>query len=253
MERAAGAQGGPAWLTGPLAAGDWRDLGLPLPSLRAEISARIWSPAEPARRILVVHDGPDYDRHAALSRYAAASIAGGVLPPFHLVLLPAGERLAWYAASPAYARALAFDVLPELAAELGGAHQVVGVGASLGALALLHAQRRHPGGFAGLFLQSGSYFQPGLDRQEAGFARWLPIVRFTGQVLRATGGPAVPATLTCGVAEENRANNRAMAAALRAQGYWVTFAETAGGHDWIAWRDAFDPHLTSLLQRVWAS
>jgi enterochelin esterase family protein len=234
--------GGPPWLRLPSAAGEWRDLGLP-----GGLQARVWSPAVPTSHVLVAHDGPDYDRRASLGRYAAA----GLVPPFHLVLLPAGDRLEWYAASTSYTRLLTARILPRLAAELGTGEPVVGVGASLGALAMLHAQRRAPDLFAGLFLQSGSFFQPRYDKQESGFARYLAIVRFVGKVLRAADGPAVPVAMTCGADEENLANNRGMAGALLRQGYPMTFAENRGGHDWTEWRDALDPHLTTLLQKVW--
>ncbi len=240
----------PDWLGLPAAPGRWRDLHLPLPAVKGEIVARIWSPAAPADRVVVAHDGPDYDRYGALGHYTAAMIGAGRVPPYHLVLLPAGDRLEWYSASPAYARALAVDVLPKLAAELGSSRPVVGVGASLGALAMLHCQRRHPAGFAGLFLQSGSFFQPRFDRQESGFRRYLRIVRFTGRVRRRADGPAIPATLTCGGVEENRANNADMADTLRRHGYPVEYAEVPDAHTWTGWRDAYDPHLTALLQRV---
>ena len=240
----------PQWLLAGAAPGDWRDVYLPLSAVRSEIVARVWSPAAGADRVVVAHDGPDYERHGELARYLAAMIGAGRIPPCHLVLLPPGDRYEWYSASPAYARALGLEVLPKIAAELGTDRPVVGVGASLGALAMLHAQRRHPAGFAGLFLQSGSFFQPRFDRQESGFRRYLRIVRFTGRVLRAPAGPAVPVALTCGTVEENLANNRDMAAALARQGCDLTFAENRDGHNWTGWRDAFDPHLTGLLQRV---
>jgi enterochelin esterase-like enzyme len=242
----------PDWLHLPPAPGEWRDVYLPMHALRAELVARIWSPVTPTANVLVAHDGPDFHRYGELGRYLAAMIGANRIPPGHLVLLPPGERLEWYSASPAYARALATDVLPKIAAELGTDRPVVGIGASLGALAMLHAQRRHAARFAGLFLQSGSFFQPRFDRQESGFARWLRIVRFTGRVLRRADGPAIPAVLTCGTVEENLANNRDMYAALRRQGYPVTMIENADGHNWVGWRDCFDPHLTALLQRVWS-
>lgn len=252
MEAGGAGWDGPDWLRLPAAPGAVRDVHLPMPTVHGEITARVWSPAAAAGRVLVAHDGPDYDRLGHLGRFVAASIAAGRIRPCHLVLLPAADRLEWYSAAPAYARSLAVDVLPKVAAELGTDRPVVGAGVSLGALAMLHAQRRHPAGFAGLFLQSGSFFQPRFDRQESGFARYLRIVRFTGRVRRAIGaGAPVPATLTCGDVEENLANNRDMAEVLRSQGYPVSFAATAGGHDWTCWRDALDPHLTSLLRRVW--
>ncbi|MEV4640904.1 alpha/beta hydrolase-fold protein [Actinoplanes sp. NPDC049548] len=240
----------PDWLHLPHGAGRWRDVYLPLPAVRGEMVARIWSPDAATDRVVVAHDGPDYHRYGELGRYSAAMIAAGRVPPYHLVLLPPGERLEWYSASPAYARALARDVLPKIAAELGTGRPVVGIGASLGALAMLHAQRRHPAGFGGLFLQSGSFFQPRYDRQESGFRRYLRIVRFTGRVIRADDGPGVPVALTCGTVEENLANNRDMARALRDHGYAVSFAEVPDVHNWTAWRDALDPQLTTLLQKV---
>jgi enterochelin esterase-like enzyme len=239
----------PSWLDEPLAAGEWSRPRLT--ALGGEITASIWSPAGAEGRMLVAHDGPDYHRFGELGRFLAASIAAGRVAPCHLVLLPADDRMEWYSASTAYAKSLAQEILPQVTAGLGaGRPVVVGAGVSLGALAMLHAQRRHPAGFAGLFLQSGSYFQPRLDPQESGFARWLRIVRFVGRVRRATDGPAVPAALTCGTVEENLANNRAMAQYLGAQGYAVDFTENRDAHTWIGWRDALDPHLTSLLQRV---
>lgn len=263
MERAAGAgiesparlRRDPDWLTLPAATGAWWSLDLPVKALRTDLTARVWSPAEPTDHVLLAHDGPDYDKHADLGRYVAASITAGRIAPCHLVLLPAGHRNDWYAALPAYARGLGLEILPRLTDRLSSGKPVAAIGASLGALALLHCQRAYPTLLGGLFLQSGSFFQPRFDKQESKFARYLPIVRWTGRVLRATDGPdagaPVPTTMTCGRLEENLANNRSMAEALRAHGYPVTFAQIEGGHDWPAWRDALDPHLTSLLRRLY--
>jgi enterochelin esterase-like enzyme len=233
----------PDWLHLPPAGGDWQDL--------RTAGARAWSPACPADRVLVAHDGPDYDKYAELGRYAAASMAAGRIRPFHLVLLSAPDRFEAYSASTTYTRKLTSDILPGVGQELGAPAPVVGIGASLGGLAMLAAQRHAPELFAGLFLQSSSFFQHRFDSQESGFARYQRITRFVSRVLRAPRGPGVPATLTCGTVEENLANNRAMAAALHEQGYEVTFAENRDAHNWIGWRDALDPHLTTLLQKVW--
>jgi enterochelin esterase-like enzyme len=122
------------------------------------------------------------------------------------------------------------------------------MGASLGALAMLHTRCRHPDAFDGLFLQSGSYFQPSLDPQESGFRYWDRITRFVGTVLAA--GPAarpLPISMTCGADEENLANNQELAAALLGQGYPVTFLVRPGGHDYRTWRASLHPPLTDLL------
>ncbi|KHD73328.1 enterochelin esterase [Actinoplanes utahensis] len=211
---------------------------------------RVWSPRVGADRVLVAHDGPEYDRRGGLGRFTAASIGSGRVSPYHLVLLETADRDRRYSADPGYARALALEALPRIRARLGG-RPVIGAGVSLGALAMLHAQRRHPQAFAGVFLQSGSYFQARHDHQESGFRHFRRIVRFTSRMRHETAGPAIPATLTCGAAEENLANNRDMADALRIQGYAVAFAENPDAHTWTGWRDALHPHLTDLLQRVW--
>jgi enterochelin esterase family protein len=126
------------------------------------------------------------------------------------------------------------------------------MGASLGALAMLHARRLHPRAFGALFLQSGSFFTPRHDRHEAGFPRFGRIARFVASVLRAerTATP-IPITLTCGTVEENLPGNRAMAAALRRQGHAVALIEHRDAHTMTAWRDALDPHLLDLLARAW--
>ena len=61
----------------------------------------------------------------------------------------------------------------------------------------------------------------------------------------------MPVTLTVGKAEENAANNRAMARSLDAQGYEVSLVEVLDMHNYVGWRDAFDPYLTTLLKRAW--
>ena len=128
---------------------------------------------------------------------------------------------------------------------------MIGVGASLGALAMLHAQRQQPGCFDGLFLQSGSFFHPRHDAHERRFARYDRVVRTVDVVLRSSGHPRpVPTVMTCGSLEENLANNRIMARALSAQGYDVSLRELSDMHSFTAWRDAFDPWLTGLVCEV---
>jgi enterochelin esterase-like enzyme len=246
----------PSWLDRPAAHGQWRALAVPAPTLRADLWTRIWSPAGAGDRFLVAHDGPEFDKLADLGRYSATAVGVGLVPPHHLVLLAPGERNEWYSANPAYAQALASTVLPAVKDEVGvdprKGRPVVGMGASLGALAMLHAQRRYPSAFAGLFLQSGSFFRPRLDPQESGFPWFSRIVRFTGPVVAsAFAAHPVPTVLTCGTVEENLANNREMARALLRQGYPARLVEVPDGHHFTAWRDALHPCLTDLLRAVW--
>jgi len=246
----------PAWLAAPTVEGGYVELSVPARGLPVDVGVRLWSPVEVAATeplpLLVVHDGPEYDRLAAVTTFAAAMIRSGQVPVHRVALVAPGDRNAWYSANVRYAQALAGAVLPAIRTAAGVSGPVIGMGVSLGALAMLHAQRRHRGLLGGLFLQSGSFFDPALDPQERGFSGFTPVTRFVGRVLRGTApGDPVPTTLTCGTAEENLDNNRQLASALRSQGYDVRLVEVPDAHNYVAWRDALHPALTDLLGAVW--
>lgn len=227
-------------------------------ALRTSVRGMLWSstddPAEPLP-LLVVHDGGDYTDYSDLLGMLERGTADGRLHPMRAALLVPADRDHTYSASAAYARVLIEEILPalgRLAPTPHGRRMRLGMGASLGALALLHAHRSYPASFGGLFLQSGSYFRQRFDRQESAFVRFRRISRFVGNVLSAGEWPhPIPVAMTCGSAEENLANNRAIRDALVAQGYEVTFHENRDAHNWIAWRDCFDPHLVDLLAKMW--
>jgi enterochelin esterase family protein len=176
-------------------------------------------------------------------------VAFGELPPISAPLLPPpNDRNETYSATARYARALVQDWLPQLQPYAG---PPVAVGASLGALALLHAHWTHPGALGGLFLQSGSFFRRRLDPQESGAPRFARITRFVSRVFGGRGElERIPATLTCGTAEENLGNNRAVAAALRRQGWQAPLVEHPDAHNWVSWRDSLHPHPAELFLRA---
>jgi enterochelin esterase-like enzyme len=227
--------------------------------LRAEMRAIIWTApgasAGDRLPVLVVHDGPEYAEYSGLTRVLAHAVESGRLPAMHAALLAPVSRDQIYSASAAYARALSHEILP-LISELApapGSRTLVGMGASLGALAMLHLHRMNPESVGGLFLQSGSFFRQRFDRQESGFVRWRRITRFMGHVYaQESFTHPVPIVMTCGTAEENLHNNRAAFGALRAQGYDVRLHEHRDAHNWISWRDALDPFLIQFLGRLWS-
>ncbi len=221
-----------------------------------DVEVSVWAPAdaEPGERLplLMSHDGPEFAQYAELTQYVGASIAGGELPRARVALLAPGERNVWYAADIDYAAALTHQVVPALREAYASADDVVLMGASLGALAALHAEWSHPGTFAGLFLQSGSFFTRDTDPQEEDFSGFDAADAFVRRLLAAEQAPSLPAVgMTSGSAEENVHNNRVLAARLAELGLEVSFAENPDAHNFTAWRDVFDPHLTALLQRVW--
>ena len=252
----------PAWLDDDKApTGMLRRLRIRSRGLRANVRGLLWSPPDTDPReplpLLVVHDGPEYAEYAGLVRLLESATAELELPALRAALIApvSGQRNEHYSASARYSSALVQDVLPALerrAPTPGGRAHRIGMGSSLGALAMLHAHRMYSDSFGGLFLQSGSFFRQRLDGYELGFSRFARIARFVGTVQRArTSAAPIPTAMTCGTGEENLANNRALRDALAAQGYPAELDEHPDAHNWISWRDVLDPHLISLLQRLW--
>jgi enterochelin esterase-like enzyme len=235
----------PAWLTEPPAPGRRH----PFPV--AGVDVEVWEPAghEGAPLpLLVVHDGAEMEAYGGVIRYAATR------PPMRVALLsPGRNRDERYAANPAYAATLVDQVLPAITEQFETSQRPVLLGQSLGALAALHAAWTAPGTFAGLMLQSGSYFTPALDPQESGYGYFSQVTGFVATVLAAQqAAPRAPeVAMTCGTAEENLANNLAMRDHLREVGLTVTWGQVRQGHTWTCWRDSLHPHLAGLLTRAW--
>jgi enterochelin esterase family protein len=229
----------PAWLDVEPAPGDEQEIP----------DGAVWAPAgldadEPAP-LLIVHDGPEYATLGGFTHYLGAAIAAGALPPARAALLGPGDRNAEYSANPDYAERLCTEVIPALPP----ATVRIGVGVSLGALALLHAHQTHPGTFGALFLQSGSFFTPELDPQEAEFSGFAAVTEFVATLADAEPTP-VPTVLTCGTVEENRAANEAMTHTLQQLGYDARLVLRRDAHNYTAWRDALDPNLTGLVSHA---
>ena len=249
----------PKWVDRDVDVGEAVELSISSRALRARQNLVLWTPAgydaTSPLPLLLTHDGPEVAEYSSLLRYLAIAVADGVVPPLHAVLLAPIDRDRNYSASTAYARSLVAEVVPAVRKVVAPGVELpapVAMGASLGGLASLHAQRTYPDQFAGLYLQSSSFFQPRYDDHESGFAQFRRIVRFVQPLLTSRSlTRGVPVTITCGTVEENLANNRDVAQALAEQGYDVRLVENRDSHNWIGWRDTFDPHLGDLLLRAW--
>ncbi len=248
----------PAWVSDDESPpGEVGQLSIPVRGLRASVDVLVWAPADsdPGEPLplLIAHDGPEYAEYSQLLRLLDHAVAFGDLPPLRAALLQPVARNETYSASARYARAFAGELVPELVEALPtDGTRPVAMGASLGALAALHAHWQHPRLLGGLFLQSGSFFRERWDKHEAGFERFGRITRFVGYVLRGRAAPPpVPVTITVGTAEENLENNRAVGRALADAGWDVRFVEQRDAHNWVCWRDTFEPHLPDLLLRAW--
>ena len=242
----------PAWLDSIADAGPVEELEVRCRRLVARVRVLIYSTPEPPGAdapLIVAHDGPEYAEYAGLTRFLDAMSWEERIPPLRAALIEPVDRNETYSASALYAGALVRELLPEITKRAPHGMRI-GMGASLGALAMLHAHERHPRSFDGLLLQSGSFFRQRYDKQESEFPRYRRITRFVGTVLRGDVQRPIPVAITCGTGEENRANNEALAAALTEQGYPTWLSEVRDGHTWTAWRDSFDPHLPALIEAV---
>ena len=244
----------PAWTKADPPRGPRRELALGSRGLEQDVPCVLWSAVgvqdADELPLLVVHDGLEYDALASLTLFLDTMVEEGRLPPMRAALLAPVDRNETYSASPTYGRALALGLVPNLRKE-APTTVVLGMGASLGGLAMLQAQRAHAGVFAGLYLQSSSFFHRVLDDQESDFERFNRITAFVDGVLRAgTALDPVPVVMSCGLIEENVENNRLMTRALQAQGYDTRLVENRDVHTYTGWRDTFDPNLVDLVQRV---
>jgi enterochelin esterase-like enzyme len=243
----------PAWLGSIADAGPVEEIEIRCRRLVARVRVLLYSTPEPPGAdapLIVAHDGPEYAQYAGLTRFLDAMSWEERVPPLRAALIQPVDRSETYSASAQYAAALARELLPEIGSH--APHRVrVGVGASLGALAMLHAHIRHPKSFDALLLQSGSFFRQRFDKHERDFPRYRRITRFVGTVLRGVDVTRpIPVAITCGSAEENRANNEAVANALIYQRYTAWISVVRDAHTWTCWRDAFDPHLRALIEAV---
>ena len=222
-----------------------------------ELPVYLWSPAglapdKPAR-LMLVNDGPEYAELASLTRYAAVMQADGTLPPFRMALMQPVRRDEWYAANPRYLAACrrTLDVIRERVETAPG---MVAMGASLGGLSAVLLAVSTPEAFVAAFSQSGSFFRPVLDPQESSYPFFERVAASVDALTRRRRSKnAISVAMTCGEQEENMANNRAVADALRAAGHDVALRSLPDLHNYTAWRDALHPSLTALLQAAWAA
>jgi enterochelin esterase family protein len=246
----------PEWLDSDPPAGEVNEIDVPSAVLGGLQPTILWAAAgtapEATLPLLVALDGAEFASFSGLLRMLDAEIASGRLPPMRAVLCHPTRRDAHYTASPEFAGYLAEELIPAVSELVSVAPERrfrVGLGASLGGLAILHAHR-HGDMFGALFCQSSSFFHHEYTLGSAYLGR---IHRFMDEVLAASSWPdPIPVTMTCGAVEQNLANNRECAAALVSQGYPVALQVVRDAHNWIAWRDAWTPYLVDLLGKVWS-
>ena len=229
------------------------------------IPITLWSPdgdsANTARPLLVVHDGPEYEQRAGLITKLSQWISEGSIGPHNVALLAPDDmnnqyRLAHYAASDEYSTLLRHTILPELEQRAPIDGPLVGMGASMGALAMLRSAEA----FNALYLQSASIHHPDYGYEqgykdmyaeyglEADYERVKQFVEKARTNL--TDGDRLTISLTCGD-ESNYEGNKALYYALREQGHTMLDGHMPGmQHNFESWGSNLDPSLRDLLLAV---
>jgi enterochelin esterase family protein len=199
--------------------------------------------------LLVAHDGAEYAEYAALTVVLDNLIAVGELPPVACALSDPHDRNREYTGDDRHADHLVHELIPAVSDRTPiDPGRLVALGASLGAVAALHAARRHPGTFSGLILQSGSFVSAlgGPHRRGPVFA---PVVEFMHAFTATPGGLPGLIHLSCGRFDGLIAENRALAPRLRALGIDVGYEEVPDGHNWENWRDRLRAGLLHTFAR----
>jgi enterochelin esterase-like enzyme len=238
----------PAWVDAAPPRGEGRALMLESQLLGEGQPAYLWSAhgSAPGAELplLVALDGLELDRFGGLIQMLDTLSWWGELPPMRALLLHPTHRSDHYSASPDFAAALANELLPFIEREAPASWRI-GLGASLGGLALLHAHSLGEVSFTGLLLESGSFLGRG---RVPGFEHSQRIEDFVVAVHAGRAGAPLPVEMTCGVVEEIYEDNVVTAAALVDQGFRARLDGRPDAHNWIAWRDAWTPHLVDLVR-----
>lgn len=195
--------------------------------------------------LVVAHDGSEFLQFAALATVLDNLNAAGHRTA--ALLVDPGDRLVEYGASERHAHHLVTEALPAVRRRLAvDPTRVVGMGASFGAVAALHAARRHAGAFTSLALLSGSFVERlgGRHRRGTPFA---PVAQFMTELSSRPGELPRRMHLSCGSYDGLIADNRRTVAWLRRHGIDVDWTDVPDGHHWGLWRNTAGPALAYCL------
>ena len=222
-------------------------------AFRARREVQVYLPARFRKNrrypLLVVHDGQDYLRFAALKTVLDNLIHRLEIPQLVVAMTDSPDRLKEYAGNDAHAVFLADDLLPLLANKFPLIDETYArgiMGASFGGVASLHAAWRYPGLFGRLLLQSGSFAFSDLGAHGRGPA-FDPVVRFMNEFRENPGQPVEKIYMSCGMYESLIYENRSLVPRLQAQGINVKFEEARDAHNWENWRDRLRNGLSWLF------
>ena len=199
--------------------------------------------------LLIVHDGFDYLKFAALQTVLDNLIDALEIPPLIAALTQSPDRLKEYAGDDRHAEFVAKEIPKALAdhyplAEGPWARGLLG--ASFGGVASLHTAWRYPEVFGRLLLQSGSFVFSDIGRHQREPV-FDPVAKFMNAFRENPGQPAERIYVSCGIYESLIYENRSLVPRLQAQGMEVRFEEARDAHNWENWRDRLQNGLSWLF------
>jgi enterochelin esterase family protein len=228
------------------------ELTIPSRAFGDERRVAVYLPARFRRRarypLVVFHDGSDYMRYASLRTVLDNLTHRLEIPSAIVALTDPRDRMREYGADDRHARWLASELVPILEARypLIGRPEARGlVGASLGAVAALHAAWSHPGHFGRLLLQSGSFAFSDIGEHRRGHA-FDHVVEFVNRLRETPGRFSERLFVTCGIYESLIYENRSIVPLLSGTGMDVQWVEVRDGHNWENWRDRLREGLSWL-------
>jgi enterochelin esterase-like enzyme len=234
-------------------AGTVDELRLPSERLGGTRRVMLYLPARFRRRrryrLLVVHDGADYLRYAALQFVLDNLIHRQEIAPLVVAMTVPEDRTAEYAADERHAGFLATELVPELEKRLPLIPRADArglVGASFGAVAALSAAWHYPDFWGRLLLQSGSFAFSDIGEHRRG-PLFDPVARFVNAFRENPGRPSDKVYLTCGTYESLIYENRSIVPLLQSTGMELRYVEARDGHNWENWRDRLREGLSWLF------
>ena len=253
--------GPPGWIGESDTDHETVDLNLRSTVFRAECTVKLWATpgaeVEAPLPLLVAHDGTEYASLSGLLQFLSVMHERGEVPPMRVGLLPPiRRRRGLTPRRPLTRGALAHEILPaieEVRSGTSGQEHADRHGSQPWSACDAPRSPVESRLLRGAVLAIGQLL-PAEIRQTGGAVPPLPdgSTRFVGTVLSTTyWSHPIPVAMTCGAVEENLLNNLALREALVAQGYDVRFLENRDAHNWVGWRDAFEPALSDLLRMMW--
>jgi enterochelin esterase-like enzyme len=200
-------------------------------------------PVAPAVTVYV-QDGAAYYQKLHFHEVAEALVEQGVILPVRLIFVEPQDRKAEYWFNLSYEAFLLEEILPAIESRYGPTPARGLWGASLGGLVSAWLAWRNPHVFMYIGSQSGCFTADPQGGDYYHDREWL-----TEQFVVTSRKP-LRFHVQTGQIEWLLAPNRRFAAMLADKGYFHSYQELLGGHNWATWEQGLEPGLVYLFGKT---